>query len=232
MNKLAISFAGLSIQYEDRLLESHGDSLFSVLEKLVETYGELEVKRMIMDNNTGSISTAAGLFLYLATKYFSPTIICEIGTFIGKSATSLAFGLAEAPQDSMLYTCDMHNDCFLDDVICDTEIISYPKMSSTTMLEDLVKKNIHVDMFFLDGRVQVNDIGLLRQLKHEDTIFCLDDFVGTEKGVANAILLQQELLPEYFLLPSSNRQLFKHLGIASTHSIATLIPPSVVISRQ
>ena len=57
----------------------------------------------------GSISTEGTKMLWLVTRYFSPKNVCEIGTYIGRSALAMAFGGLDSI--NQIYTCDGTFDC-------------------------------------------------------------------------------------------------------------------------
>jgi hypothetical protein len=58
------------------------------------------------------------------------------------------------------------------------------------MFEDLAKQGEKIDLVYLDGRLSEKDIPHLMSVIHNKTVFVLDDFEGTEKGVANAVVLE------------------------------------------
>ena len=57
----------------------------------------------------GSVSVGNGIYLWLIAKYFSPKIVLEIGTYVGRSALALLFGGEKSISE--LYTCDGSYDC-------------------------------------------------------------------------------------------------------------------------
>ena len=132
---------------------------------------------------TGSISYDDALDLYVVTRYFNPWIIAEVGTFIGNSTVTMR----HAAPDCEIYTCDISNK------ICvspgDQNIHHYYKTPSHVMFKDMADKGIKANMVYLDGRLSAEDLEPLSKIIFEETIFVLDDFEGTEKGVANAMLL-------------------------------------------
>jgi hypothetical protein len=88
---------------------------------------------------------------------------------------------------STIYTCDVSNRIQVDP---DNDlIIQYPKTSSTDMFKDLAEKKIGVDLMYVDGRLQREDLDLFHKIIHDQTVFVFDDFEGTEKGVVNAMML-------------------------------------------
>jgi hypothetical protein len=57
------------------------------------------------------------------------------------------------------------------------------------MFKDLAEKKIGVDLMYVDGRLQREDLDLFHKIIHDQTVFVFDDFEGTEKGVVNAMML-------------------------------------------
>lgn len=132
---------------------------------------------------TGSIGYGDAEDLYLITRYFKPYNIAEVGTFIGTSTVTMRHAFSGCT----IYTCDVSNK------ICvspgDQEIKHYYKTPSHEMFKDLAFKGETMDMVYLDGRLSQDDMEPLSKIIRKDTVFVLDDFEGTEKGVANAMLL-------------------------------------------
>jgi hypothetical protein len=63
-------------------------------------------------------------------------------------------------------------------------------MASPDMFKDMANKEVKVDLVYLDGRLGQDDIEPLSKIIHDKTVFVMDDFEGTEKGVANAMMLE------------------------------------------
>jgi hypothetical protein len=57
-----------------------------------------------------------------------------------------------------------------------------------------------VDLFYIDGRLAADDLQLIKKLMHDRTVFVADDFVGIEKGVANAMNLLAGLGAPFYTL--------------------------------
>ena len=55
----------------------------------------------------------------------------------------------------------------------------------------MAEEGLKVDLVYLDGRLSKEDMKPLSKIVHDDTIFVFDDFEGTEKGVANAMMLDR-----------------------------------------
>lgn len=139
------------------------------------------------DYKTGSIGYGDAEDLYLITRYFRPYNIAEVGTFIGTSTVTMRHAFSGCT----IYTCDVSNK------ICvspgDQHIKHFYRTPSHKMFEELAKLGADqaMDMVYLDGRLGKEDMEPLSKIVHDGTIYVLDDFEGTEKGVANALLLER-----------------------------------------
>ena len=69
---------------------------------------DCERRRPLARYNTGTISEAACLYLGALTACLRPSVIVEIGTFIGTSALTMAQCSAG---NTRIFTCDKDNDC-------------------------------------------------------------------------------------------------------------------------
>lgn len=140
--------------------------------------------------NTGSLHREDMADVMDIVAYFRPTLIAEVGTFIGRSTYSLAVG---AGDKATVYTCDASNDIKLPPMPEGAaRVVQFPNTTSTDMFKSLLAdKNLDrkIDLFYIDGRVSEADKLLMIGLSHDRTIIVLDDFEGVEKGVANALLL-------------------------------------------
>ena len=142
-----------------------------------------QLLRAKADYNTGCVPYEDALDLCKIVFFFRPKVIAEVGTFIGVSTRVMHWAM---PNDGQIYTCDMSNDIDLGL----NQVTQYPKKPSHEMFADLESKGVKVDMVYLDGRLSEKDIAPLMSIIHDKTIFVLDDFEGTEKGVANALILE------------------------------------------
>lgn len=158
---------------------------------------------------TGTISEAARLYLRAVVEAVQPQTCIEIGTFIGTSALVLASTGAH------VFTCDKDNDIFKSQ----GTIVAYGRCSSTSMLESLAGGTL-ADLWFFDGRIQVEDLTLIQQLSHPKTVYAFDDYEGNEKGVINVERLRLWLPSHYTLVPPPARV----LDLESTTTIALLVP--------
>jgi hypothetical protein len=148
-----------------------------------------EARRRAAKYNTGTIPFEAAVYLRALSRFYAPSVIAEVGTFIGTSTHALA-------PTRVLYTCDQSNDC-VPTVMGEPSIVTHPYQSSARMFREIQEP---VDLFFIDGRLTADDLTELRRLSHPGSVYVLDDHVGREKGVANAQALRP-LLPTHALMP-------------------------------
>ena len=184
----------------------------------------------------GSISKEGTKMLWLVTRYFSPKNVCEIGTYIGRSALAMAFGGLDSI--NQIYTCDGTFDCLDLEKLKKTfsvkekfnaidKISYFGKTMSTDMLNTLKSKDVKIDFLFIDGRISMQDCDILAQILSEDCIILLDDFEGVEKGVSNALLLRGLLKGHILLQPEYNEKI-GYRGVT-----AVMVPANLLtLSRQ
>ncbi len=182
----------------------------------------------------GSISVESAKLLWLMARYFSPKVIIEVGTYIGRSSLALALGSYNSL--SKIYTCDGTFDSLdfkrFENLFREVRkdklasmIDYYGKTFSTAMLTDIKGKGKKADLVFIDGRISPEDCILLKEVTTDKCVYILDDFQGVEKGVANAMLLRKAF-PNFILLepPIINSE----KGI-----LAVLLPASIIsLTRQ
>ena len=177
---------------------------------------------------TGSMSPEATKLLWLLGRYFSPKVIVEVGTYIGRSTAALYMGAR--PSVEKLYTCDATFDAWDPGHLASAgEIEYFGKTTSTQMFEQLVSRGVKADLFFLDGRLQDADLNLLPSMTHTKTVFVLDDFEGLEKGIINGIKLR-DIYPNLILIRPNGKS---PDGNQESPPLALLVPPEVLqFSRQ
>lgn len=180
MNAIQIGRKRLSEIVWGIIDERVADYPFEKIEKIVEGQQALRAQA---DYNTGSLPVEDAFELYKVVKFFQPKAIAEVGTFIGVSTLTMNLAMERLVD---IYTCDVSNNIDLDV----PNIFQYPKKSSHEMFKDMVEKNARTDMVYLDGRLGNDDVEPLSKIIHDKTVFVLDDFEGTEKGVANAMMLE------------------------------------------
>lgn len=157
------------------------DSPHVAIENIISSQSRL---RAGANYNTGSLSYSDALDLYTIINYFKPRVVAEVGTFIGVS-TSVIYDASKGKAE--IHTCDFSNDIKLDI----PNVLQYRMKSSLQMFQILTLKGITPDLVYLDGRLTKDDLREVGTEKYSDTVFVLDDFEGTEKGVANALLLER-----------------------------------------
>lgn len=205
---------------------SHGSFILDrVKGDILDKHKQFEALRESSDYNTGSISLSAGVTLALLTNYFKPRVIAEVGTFIGRSTYALALGASSCGDSPpIIHTCDFSNDIKIniDSVLCSA--IQYPRQNSTDMFMSILGKGELPGMYVLDGRLQEKDLALLAKLQANNAIFILDDFEGTEKGVANTFALTNHFKNNFLLAyPPSKAFLLTH-GLIDHSTTAVMIP--------
>lgn len=184
-----------------------------------------ESLRKAADYNTGSIAFSASVCLALLAHYFKPRIVCEVGTFIGRSTFSIALGAQiDKNSSSNIYTCDYSNNIKLDFSNHKFSISQYPLKSSTEMLNNLFQNNIIPDIYLLDGRVQPEDLKILESLKANEALIILDDFEGYEKGVVNSFALTQFFKNNFRVIYPPSEAFLKEHGLNDICTTALLIP--------
>ena len=147
-----------------------------------------------------------------------------MGTFIGRSTVSIAKAM-NLNGGGEIHTCDASNQIDIDQ--CPpTKIVQYKKQTSTQMLSSLSGK---FDFAFIDGRLNDSDIALMANLLAKDAVLVLDDFEGTEKGVANLFNLRaNSSFQQLFLIPPPSMEMGEKLGFSSRSLSAVLLPPALI----
>jgi hypothetical protein len=179
MNSVQIGRQRFSNIFWD-LVSTKVDVSWNDIEKIIYQQQSLRAEA---EYNTGSLTVDDAYDLCMVVKFFKPRVIAEVGTFIGVSTRAMREGASFAE----IYTCDVSNRIRVNS--SDTKLHQYPKTSSTDMFKDLAEKKVGVDLLYLDGRIQDEDIQYFPQIIHDQTVFVFDDFEGIEKGVVNAMRL-------------------------------------------
>ena len=180
MNPVQIGRKRFSDIFWNIIDEKVGDFPFEKIERIVEQQQEL---RSQAEYNTGSLPVDDAFELYKLVKFFQPKVIAEVGTFIGVSTNVMNLAMERLVD---IYTCDYSNDINLDV----PNIFQYPNTASPDMFADMATKNVKADIVYLDGRLSQPDFEPLGKIVTDQTVFVLDDFEGVEKGVANAMVLE------------------------------------------
>jgi predicted O-methyltransferase YrrM len=229
MEKMHINRNRLSELIWEIIFDSTSVYSKSLRDELFSKSITLEELREQADYNTGSISTGAIWTLFSACTFLKPKMIAEVGTFIGKSTFSMACALDLVPRHKgIIWTCDFSNNVNLD-FATQTQVRQFKKMSSTDMFTTMVNENTVCDLLVLDGRLQDQDYALLPAILHSETVILLDDFEGTEKGVANGSQLMKSLQKSHHLVYPPSRELLRRYGLQEACSIGMIIPRNLVI---
>jgi hypothetical protein len=194
-------------------------------DELINTINELDKLRTQADCNTGSIPAASAWWLYSVARYFRVSDVIEIGTFIGKSTIAIATAMEHENIQGQIHTCDLNNAI---DIPFEgrSKIIQHKKKTSTQMLNAMAGQ---YNFAHFDGRVQKDDISLLKKLLVQNAVIALDDFEGMEKGVANLIMLREAgLFQQHFLVYPCPLNLSKEIGFSDQSSTAILLPKSII----
>ena len=160
--------------------EEDGDEEISIC----EIVDEQQHLRFMADYKTGSVPVEDAIDLFLVVKYFQPKVIAEVGTFIGVSTMVMDLATKNAAQ---IRTCDVSNRI---DLAHFGNIEQYFQTPSHEMFADMAKEELKADLIYLDGRLGQDDFEPLSKIIHDKTVFVMDDFEGTEKGVANAMMVE------------------------------------------
>lgn len=210
----------LSHLFWNRLLRLQAWNLDKASERLAQINEMAENERDTMENQTGSIPMATGLWLFLLASHMKPKCVAEVGTFIGKSTLAMAEGM----DGGQIWTCDASNDppeCLLmESQDCQTIINAHGKTASTEMLlpiEDTHK----MDLFFFDGRIMDADMEQIARLSKPETVYAFDDFEGIEKGVTNVAKLKSTLRNDLVLITPPTMEL---IAVSDRSTLALLVP--------
>ena len=207
-----------------RSMFSEFDFFKSIQSDIEKESLDLELLRINADYNTGSISSFSAWTLFLLCRYFKVRRAIEVGTFIGRSTMFMAKAM-NLQGGGEIHTCDASNDITVA-LQSPTSIVQYKKQSSTEMLSALTGI---FDFVFIDGRLSDADIERLAELLGSNAIVALDDFEGTEKGVANLFKLRSHpYFQKLFLIPPPTLEMGQKLGFTSRCLTAVLMPPSLI----
>jgi predicted O-methyltransferase YrrM len=211
----------LSVAFWETVFERVCEELPEALPAILSNYRRCEAFRKSAGYNTGSISVAAGACLYAVCRYFGVGSAVEIGTFIGKSTSSMALALGRNTPNGIINTCDKDNACFTPWEGIGCQVRSFAQKTSTEMLTEVARSTSKVDLFYFDGRIAPPDVPLILQLSNPTTLYAFDDFEGTEKGVANVANLRGSL-KGYVLIEPCAPALLQRYGIQGRSLCALL----------
>lgn len=226
MNKFRLSTKLLSDAFW-RAIFAPTTQLRAKQQELLDLTESLEVLRAQAEYNTGSIGFSSAWSLYSVCRYFAPQRALEVGTFIGKSAISIAKAIDDNATGfpGELHTCDFSNAIRLP-WQGQTRIHQYLKQSSTDML---LKLEGQFDFAHIDGRLQTDDFSLLASRLTPDAIVALDDFEGMEKGVINLINIRNAgICASHTLIYPCEGELLRQYGFSDRSLTALMIPVSLI----
>lgn len=185
MRTININSIDLSTIFWKKILDNSFIKKLTIQKDFFKKIDSLEELRLQSSYNTGSISSTTSWLLFSITLFYKPKIICEVGSFIGKSTFSMAFAADTYSNEyaCLIYCCDYSNEINFPN-ITSTKIKQFHKKSSTEMFKS-IESDQNIDLLHLDGRLQNEDFDLLKNKISENTIIILDDFEGNEKGVVN-----------------------------------------------
>jgi predicted O-methyltransferase YrrM len=210
MNPIQIGRGRFSEVFWGIVDEKIAEYPYEAIEKIIK---DQQVLRGEADYNTGSVPYDDAVDLYKLVRVFAPEVIAEVGTFIGVSTRTMR----EAAWSAEIHTCDASNSIQISPVY-DSKLYQYPKQTSTQMFKDMAEKEVKVDLVYLDGRLQQDDIEPLNKILHERTVFVMDDFEGIEKGVLNAMMLESP--GRILIYPREGRKTAVSLPFTMLHFVA------------
>ena len=211
------------------MLSRQASSLPDFEKLLREHHFFIEKYREQADFNTGSISLATSVLLSALTAYFNPSIVAEVGTFIGRSTFAIAKAKWKVSSTRLqIHTCDSSNKINLMGFEESCELNQYLKQSSTQMFKDLVDKGVLVDAFMIDGRLSSTDVSLFSQLCVKEFVIFLDDFEGIEKGVVNGLAIANHFGPKLQLFYPPSTALLEQFGLIGVSTLAIMLPSSMI----
>ena len=236
MNTININPTDLSLIFWRKILDNSFLKKSTIQKDFFKKIDSLDELRLQSSYNTGSISSTTSWLLFSVILFFKPKIICEVGSFIGKSTFSMAFAadIYSNEYKCLIYCCDYSNEINFPN-ITSTKIKQFHRKSSTEMFRN-IESDQKIDLIHLDGRLQNEDFDLLKNNFTEKTILILDDFEGNEKGVVNFNnLLNNNLISRksHFLIYPVQEETKTKYGLLEKSTSAVLIPSgSLRISAQ
>lgn len=187
-----------------------------------------EAQRSVMNQDTGSISFASMLSLYAIVRFMGVKSAFEIGTFIGKSALSIAKAMA-TNGGGQVFTCDGRNEFNIPLGPANVSITGFGRTKSTVALKAMLEQGRKFDFVHVDGRFLGQDVELLLKLLEPRAIIALDDFEGGEKGViALTLLRQSEHFNNHVLVYPAEKQFLDQFGCLARSFTALLLPVDLI----
>ena len=175
--------------------------------------------REAADYNTGSVPSATAVALLALGLEVKPDVAFEVGTFIGNTTRPLTLTC------KTVYTCDASNDIKLRI----PNLTQYPKLTSTIALERFKAEGKKIDLLFLDGRLQPQDIVSLKELVTSETVIALDDCYQLEKGMINvSMLVAAQLTGPVFYIPPPRGEPFAAFGVPGGTTLGLVVPSAML----
>lgn len=229
--KIRIRASSISEIFWNHIYHYSGHLLSNINDHIKELYLGNKSNIELAEYNTGSISMLDAFHLACLFRFYSFDRVVEVGTFIGNSALAMAYGNSLTQTSSVIHTCDYSNDIRLSNPYKDTDIVQYPKTTSTQMLTQLVEESFQADFVYLDGRVAPEDLVLLDRITTDKTVIGFDDFEGIEKGVVNlSAVMRIKKFGAHIHVPPPEYEVFRKLPLwNSPHARSVtmlLVPPS------
>ncbi len=205
------------------------EKLFPLLLKRIDENSENGI-------STKSISLGTAITLYLLALKSRPANIAEVGTFIGCSALSMAFGTiksSKSKKDFRIRTCDVNETVDnpllgLDDYYINQCTVI--RGTSTTMFKEIASMGESLDMLFIDGRLIKGDFMYLGKILTRNSLIVLDDCEGTEKGIYNlGLFTNNKIYDTHIYIPPFAKDKFKIWGYSCRSTAGILLPKSFVM---
>lgn len=186
------------------------------LEEIAGIRLECEARRASAHYDTGTISDAACVCLRALCERYRPTVVVEIGTFIGTSAMTML----GCDSVARVYTCDKRNGCGPQG----PRVKRYSFTASTNMLKDLVRVGLLADLWFFDGRIELDDIRLIEAMSTQEAVYAFDDYYVDDEGKDQKGMINVRRwlpsVPTHSLVKPAESV----MGLDSTSTIAVLVP--------
>jgi len=214
-------------------LYAKDDLLKSTNELYADRFGDTDIERL----DSGSIFFGSSLTLTLFAWAAGAKHVAEVGTYIGVSSASIALGGLSAGTLSSLDTCDI-NPATPEPLrgLKGSESVSTTvhQANSKSMFDILLKRRVKIDFLHVDGRIDDNDIKVLKKILSPHAYIALDDCESDEKGHVNLDKMRVSgLLDKHFYIKPFSPNIFKTWGIYTRSTTGLLIPKNrILLVRQ